>query len=64
MLLIIPPGPLQVFMVLIRIGREGFYGMNWLACLVGETCPGVLGVILMSLAFPVKGWVRLVYVLS
>jgi hypothetical protein len=62
-LLIIPHGPLQVFMALIRIGIEGFYGMNWLACSVGETCLGVLGRILMSLAFTVKDRVRLVYVL-
>jgi hypothetical protein len=27
-LLVIPPGPLQVFMALIRIGIEGFYELN------------------------------------
>jgi hypothetical protein len=41
-LLIIPLGPLQVFMALIRIRIEGFYGMSWLACTVGGTCSGVL----------------------
>ena len=53
--------PLQVFMVLILLGIEAFYGMNWLACSV--ICLGTLRVILMSLASPVKGQVRLGYVL-
>jgi hypothetical protein len=55
--------PLQVFMVLILLGIEAFYGMNWLACSVDGICLGTLKVILMSLASPVKGQVRLVYVL-
>lgn len=62
-LLIIPPRPLQVFMALILIGIEGFYGMNWLACIVVGTCLGVFEVILMSLDSLVKDRVRLVYLL-
>jgi hypothetical protein len=31
-LLLIPLGPLQVFMSLILTGIEGFYEMNWPAC--------------------------------
>jgi hypothetical protein len=50
-------------MALILIGIEGFNGMNWLACLASGTCHGVLGVILLSLAFPARGRVQRVYVL-
>jgi hypothetical protein len=49
---------LQVFMALMPIVIEGFYGMNWLVCLVGGTCLGALCVcwgwgkeISMSLSF-------------
>jgi len=31
---------LQVFMALMPIVIEGFYGINWLVCLVGGTCLG------------------------
>jgi len=41
-------GPLLVSMALILIEIEGFFGMSWLACSIGGTCLGVLGVILMS----------------
>jgi hypothetical protein len=34
---------LRVFMVQILIWIEGFYGINWLVCLVSGTCHGALG---------------------
>jgi membrane-associated phospholipid phosphatase len=54
MLKIISPGLLRVFMALILMGIEGFFGMNWLVCLVGGTCLGALGVILTSLVSLVR----------
>jgi hypothetical protein len=46
---IISPRLLQVSMALILIAIEGLFGMSWLVCLVGGTCLGVLGAILMLL---------------
>lgn len=62
-LLTIPYGPLQVFIALIQIGIEGFYGMSWLACSVGGTCLGVLGGNFNVTHFPSERSVELVYVL-
>jgi len=45
MLNIISLGLLRVFMALILTGIEGFFGMNWLVCLVSRTCLSALGVI-------------------
>jgi hypothetical protein len=42
---IISLGLLRVFMALILTGIEGFFGMNWLVCLVSRTCLSALGVI-------------------
>jgi hypothetical protein len=41
-------------MALIFMGIEGSFGMTWLVCLVGRTCLGALGVMLMSLNYLVR----------
>jgi hypothetical protein len=46
-------------MSLIPIMIEGFYGKNWLACLVGGTCRGAWGEASTSLDFLVKNRVKL-----
>jgi hypothetical protein len=51
-----------VSMDLILIGIEYFYGMSWLVCLVGGTCCGALGEILMSLIFLVRDQVISIFV--
>jgi hypothetical protein len=48
---------------LILIVIEGFYGRNWLACLVGGTCRGALGETSTSLDLLVKDRVKLTFVL-
>lgn len=45
---------LWVFMTLILMGIEDFFGMNWKIYLVGGTCLGALGEILTSLVSLVK----------
>jgi len=58
-------GSLRLLQVLglILIVIEGFYGRNWLACLVGGTCRGALGETSTSRDLLVKDWVKLTFVL-
>jgi hypothetical protein len=51
---IISPWFLWVYMAITLMGIEGFFGMNWLVCLIGATCLGVLGEILTSYAYLVR----------
>jgi hypothetical protein len=57
-------GSLRLLRVLglIPIVIEGFYGRNWLACLVGGTCRGALGETSTSLDLLAKDRVKLTFV--
>jgi hypothetical protein len=51
-----------VFIGLISIVIEGYYGMSCLVCLVGRICCGALGVTSTLPTFLVNDWVKLALV--
>jgi membrane-bound ClpP family serine protease len=52
---IISLGLLLIFMVLIVMGIESFFGTNWLVCSVGGACYGIGGVLTFVVSL-VRNW--------